>query len=150
MMTQEVLNDFKDEKQDRKLKKCRKQRRQRSSKKSRRLRKLDRECRYNSEYLKMSLPLSNFKFLETSDDETRLKMDAADKKGSCKRKDMRIDFDEIGWSSWIIAPSSFDAFYCAGQCGYAETQVRLRVKIKSIRGHLFPFELKMNSVYEEK
>ena len=59
MMTQEVLNDFKDEKQDRKLKKCRKQRRQRSSKKSRRLRKLDRECRYNSEYLKISLPLSN-------------------------------------------------------------------------------------------
>ena len=50
-------------------------------------------------------------------------MDVADKKGSCKRKDMRIDFDEIGWSSWIIAPSSFDAFYCAGQCGYAETQV---------------------------
>ena len=55
MMTQEVLNDFKDEKQDRKLKKCRKQRRQRSSKKSRRLRKIDRECRYNSEYLKMTL-----------------------------------------------------------------------------------------------
>ena len=33
----------------------RKQRRQRSSKKSRRLRKIDRECRYNSEYLKMTL-----------------------------------------------------------------------------------------------
>ena len=52
-------------------------------------------------------------------------MDVADKKGSCKRKDMRIDFEEIGWSSWIIAPSSFDAFYCAGQCGYAESQVCL-------------------------
>ena len=56
MMTQEVLDDFKDEKQDRKLKKCRKQRRQRSSKKSRRLRKLDRECRYNSTYLSIFAP----------------------------------------------------------------------------------------------
>ena len=77
-------------------------------------------------------------------------MDVADKKGSCKRKDMRIDFHEIGWSSWIIAPSSFDAFYCAGQCGYAETQVCLRVKMRSIRDHLRSFEFKMNSVYEEK
>ena len=124
MMTQEVLDDFKDEKQDRKLKKCRKQRRQRSSKKSRRLRKLDRECRYNSTYLSITHH-TQLTFLETSEEENRLKIDVADKKGSCKRKDMRIDFDEIGWSSWIIAPSSFDAFYCAGQCGYAETQVCL-------------------------
>ena len=47
---------------------------------------------------------------ESSEDENLLKMVAAEKKGSCKRKDMRIDFEEIGWSSWIIAPSSFDAF----------------------------------------
>ncbi|CAG5091133.1 Oidioi.mRNA.OKI2018_I69.PAR.g12873.t1.cds [Oikopleura dioica] len=42
------------------------------------------------------------------------------KKRKCQRKSLHIDFNEIGWNSWIIEPKSFDAFYCAGQCGYHE------------------------------
>jgi len=46
-----------------------------------------------------------------------------DLEGSCKRKEMRIDFAEIRWDSWIIAPTGFDAYYCAGHCEYPLTEV---------------------------
>jgi len=49
------------------------------------------------------------------------------KKRKCQRKSLHIDFSEIGWNSWIIEPKSFDAFYCAGQCGYHEMLVKSRI-----------------------
>ena len=44
-------------------------------------------------------------------------------KTSCKRRSMYINFEEIGWKKWIIAPAGFEAYYCGGQCGYDEAQV---------------------------
>jgi len=38
----------------------------------------------------------------------------------CGRRSLQIDFNEIGWSSWIIQPMTFDAFYCSGRCNYYE------------------------------
>ena len=38
---------------------------------------------------------------------------------------MYINFEEIGWKKWIIAPAGFEAYYCGGQCGYDEAQVRV-------------------------
>ena len=46
-------------------------------------------------------------------------------KTSCKRRSMYINFEEIGWKKWIIAPAGFEAYYCGGQCGYDEAQVRV-------------------------
>lgn len=37
---------------------------------------------------------------------------------TCKKKQLRVNFDEIGWSEWIIAPDFFDAFYCDGSCSF--------------------------------
>ncbi|XP_034564267.1 growth/differentiation factor 10b [Notolabrus celidotus] len=36
----------------------------------------------------------------------------------CSRRYLRVDFADIGWSEWVLAPKSFDAFYCAGTCGF--------------------------------
>ncbi|KAF2349516.1 Transforming growth factor-beta C-terminal [Trinorchestia longiramus] len=36
----------------------------------------------------------------------------------CNRRSLTINFSHIGWSSWILAPASFDAFYCSGSCGF--------------------------------
>ena len=44
------------------------------------------------------------------------------KKGSrrspCHRHEMRVDFDEVGWSDWILAPKFYDAFVCMGKCDF--------------------------------
>lgn len=36
----------------------------------------------------------------------------------CHVHTMTINFDEVGWSNWIIAPSSFSANYCMGDCSF--------------------------------
>lgn len=36
----------------------------------------------------------------------------------CCKHDLLIDFVEVGWSSWIIAPRAFNASYCFGDCSY--------------------------------
>ncbi|XP_034041269.1 growth/differentiation factor 10 isoform X2 [Thalassophryne amazonica] len=41
----------------------------------------------------------------------------------CSRRNLRVDFADIGWSEWIIAPKSFDAYYCAGTCGFPMPKV---------------------------
>lgn len=34
----------------------------------------------------------------------------------CRRRPMYVDFTEIGWDDWIVAPAGYEAFYCAGDC----------------------------------
>uniref|UniRef100_UPI003A9A66FF Bone morphogenetic protein 10 n=1 Tax=Homo sapiens TaxID=9606 RepID=UPI003A9A66FF len=34
----------------------------------------------------------------------------------CKRTPLYIDFKEIGWDSWIIAPPGYEAYECRGVC----------------------------------
>ncbi|XP_062319181.1 growth/differentiation factor 10 [Osmerus eperlanus] len=36
----------------------------------------------------------------------------------CTRRSLRVDFSDIGWSEWVLAPKAFDAYYCAGTCGF--------------------------------
>ncbi|KAM9848235.1 growth/differentiation factor 10 [Aulostomus maculatus] len=36
----------------------------------------------------------------------------------CSRRNLRVDFADIGWSEWVIAPKAFDAYYCSGTCGF--------------------------------
>ncbi|ERE66797.1 bone morphogenetic protein 10 [Cricetulus griseus] len=36
----------------------------------------------------------------------------------CKKSSLYIDFKEIGWDSWIIAPPGYEAYECRGVCNY--------------------------------
>lgn len=36
----------------------------------------------------------------------------------CCRFSIEIDFEEINWQDWVIAPASFKAYYCQGECGH--------------------------------
>uniref|UniRef100_A0A665UWA4 Growth/differentiation factor 10 n=1 Tax=Echeneis naucrates TaxID=173247 RepID=A0A665UWA4_ECHNA len=41
----------------------------------------------------------------------------------CSRRNLRVDFADIGWSEWVIAPKAFEAYYCAGPCGFPMSKV---------------------------
>ncbi|KAM5227461.1 bone morphogenetic protein 10 [Ctenodactylus gundi] len=36
----------------------------------------------------------------------------------CRRTRLYVDFKEIGWDSWIIAPTGYEAYECRGVCNY--------------------------------
>lgn len=40
----------------------------------------------------------------------------------CKKTPLYIDFKEIGWDSWIIAPAGYEAYECHGVCAYPLTE----------------------------
>lgn len=42
----------------------------------------------------------------------------------CSRKTLQINFDEVGWSSWIIAPQAYFANYCLGDCTFPTNDIQ--------------------------
>lgn len=36
----------------------------------------------------------------------------------CRRHPLYVDFNDVGWHKWIIAPSGYDAFFCLGECRF--------------------------------
>ncbi|KAM9813088.1 bone morphogenetic protein 16 [Syngnathus typhle] len=36
----------------------------------------------------------------------------------CRRHPLYVDFNDVGWHQWIIAPSGYDAFFCLGECRF--------------------------------
>lgn len=39
-------------------------------------------------------------------------------KYSCKRHPLYVDFNDVGWNDWIVAPPGYSAFYCHGECPF--------------------------------
>ncbi|KAM4557402.1 anti-dorsalizing morphogenic protein [Fundulus diaphanus] len=36
----------------------------------------------------------------------------------CQRLPLYVDFDEIGWSGWIVSPRGYNAYHCKGSCSF--------------------------------
>lgn len=36
----------------------------------------------------------------------------------CQRRALYVDFSNVGWSDWIVAPPGYDAYYCHGECQF--------------------------------
>ncbi|XP_055329569.1 bone morphogenetic protein 2-like [Paramacrobiotus metropolitanus] len=36
----------------------------------------------------------------------------------CRRQNLYVDFSDVGWNDWIVAPPGYQAYYCAGQCTF--------------------------------
>lgn len=39
-------------------------------------------------------------------------------KANCKRHSLYVDFSDVGWNDWIVAPPGYHAFYCQGECPF--------------------------------
>lgn len=50
------------------------------------------------------------------DSTSRIRRNA--KGSTCKKTSLYVDFKEIGWDSWIIAPAGYDAYQCKGACNF--------------------------------
>jgi len=42
----------------------------------------------------------------------------------CNKKSLSINFDDVGWTNWIIAPQSYFANFCSGDCTYPMNDVQ--------------------------
>ncbi|KAJ0019799.1 hypothetical protein NQD34_007368 [Periophthalmus magnuspinnatus] len=40
----------------------------------------------------------------------------------CKKQSLYVEFKDIGWDSWILAPTGYDAFECNGVCSFPLTK----------------------------
>ncbi|KAF4520596.1 hypothetical protein B566_EDAN006007 [Ephemera danica] len=36
----------------------------------------------------------------------------------CQRRPLYVNFEEVGWNDWIVAPPGYDAYYCSGECPF--------------------------------
>ncbi|XP_072835920.2 bone morphogenetic protein 8A [Pogona vitticeps] len=36
----------------------------------------------------------------------------------CKRHELYVSFQDLGWLDWVIAPRGYSAFYCEGECAF--------------------------------
>ncbi|XP_041752820.1 bone morphogenetic protein 2-like [Coregonus clupeaformis] len=37
---------------------------------------------------------------------------------TCQRLALHVDFEEIGWSGWIVSPRGYNAYHCKGSCPF--------------------------------
>ncbi|XP_020781427.1 bone morphogenetic protein 10 [Boleophthalmus pectinirostris] len=40
----------------------------------------------------------------------------------CKKQSLYVEFKDIGWDSWILAPTGYDAYECTGVCSFPLTK----------------------------
>ncbi|CRL01208.1 CLUMA_CG014378, isoform A [Clunio marinus] len=41
-----------------------------------------------------------------------------DNREICQRRPLYVDFSDVGWNDWIVAPPGYEAFYCHGECNF--------------------------------
>ncbi|XP_064186968.1 bone morphogenetic protein 2 [Anguilla rostrata] len=39
-------------------------------------------------------------------------------RANCRRHSLYVDFSDVGWNDWIVAPPGYHAFYCHGECPF--------------------------------
>ncbi|CAB3369231.1 Hypothetical predicted protein [Cloeon dipterum] len=89
-----------------------------------RLKKRDKEGPKNPEWLKEQ-PIMLLYTDDTKHSISRTKRSAESTNKSkskhgvretCRRHNLYVNFEHVGWNDWIVAPPGYDAFFCSGAC----------------------------------
>lgn len=48
----------------------------------------------------------------------RRKQGSKQGRDACRRFPLRVEFSHVGWNDWIVAPPSYEAYYCHGVCPF--------------------------------
>ncbi|XP_054251174.1 bone morphogenetic protein 8B-like [Indicator indicator] len=43
---------------------------------------------------------------------------AGDGRQVCRRHELYVSFQDLGWLDWVIAPQGYSAYYCEGECAF--------------------------------
>ncbi|XP_031988461.1 bone morphogenetic protein 8B-like isoform X1 [Corvus moneduloides] len=43
---------------------------------------------------------------------------ATDGRQVCRRHELYVSFQDLGWLDWVIAPQGYSAYYCEGECAF--------------------------------
>lgn len=47
---------------------------------------------------------------------TRSRKRTGKKNDLCRKRSLYVNFKEVGWNTWIVAPKGYNAYYCDGSC----------------------------------
>uniref|UniRef100_A0A915EQC9 TGF-beta family profile domain-containing protein n=1 Tax=Ditylenchus dipsaci TaxID=166011 RepID=A0A915EQC9_9BILA len=77
----------------------------------------------------------------------------------CKLRSLYVDFKDLGWDSWVIAPTGYQADYCDGDCSFpldssvtpsnhaiVQTLVHVLDERRALPAHCAPIALKSQSI----
>lgn len=53
-----------------------------------------------------------------TDGESTRKRNKKRLKANCRRHNLYVDFSDVGWNDWIVAPPGYQAYYCHGECPF--------------------------------
>uniref|UniRef100_A0A3B4ALG5 TGF-beta family profile domain-containing protein n=1 Tax=Periophthalmus magnuspinnatus TaxID=409849 RepID=A0A3B4ALG5_9GOBI len=68
-----------------------------------------------------SLESRGTSFMSGSSSRIARSVDYSEESGAptpCQRHPLYVDFEEIGWSGWIISPRGYNAYHCKGSCPF--------------------------------